>query len=46
MADAEPVLGDQLFGDFQYEIYGRGLGGERPRLPVAVLELEEAGRAR
>ncbi|HEY4427915.1 MAG TPA: lactate 2-monooxygenase [Solirubrobacteraceae bacterium] len=44
MADAEPVLEAQLFGNFQYEIYGRGLGGERPQLPVSVLDLE--GRAR
>src|SRR5690348_2136215 len=43
MADAEPVV-QELFGNFQYEIYGRGLAGERPRLPVAVLELEESAR--
>jgi lactate 2-monooxygenase len=44
MADAEPVLGEQLFGNFQYEIYGRGLAGERPKLPISVLELEERAR--
>jgi lactate 2-monooxygenase len=43
MSDAEPA-GGELFANFQYEIYGRGLGGERPKLPVAVAELE--GRAR
>jgi L-lactate dehydrogenase (cytochrome) len=43
MADAQPVL-QQLFGDFQYEIYGRGLAGERPRLPISVGELEDSAR--
>jgi lactate 2-monooxygenase len=43
MADAEPVL-QQLFGDFQYEIYGRGLAGERPKLAVSALELEARAR--
>jgi L-lactate dehydrogenase (cytochrome) len=43
MAEAQPVL-QQLFGDFQYEIYGRGLAGERPRLPISVGELEDSAR--
>ncbi|MEA2201627.1 MAG: lactate 2-monooxygenase [Solirubrobacteraceae bacterium] len=44
MADADPVLAEQLFGNFQYEIYGRGLAGERPKLPISSLELEERAR--
>ncbi len=28
------------FGDYYREIYARGLGGERPELPVSVAELE------
>ena len=34
----------QLFGNFQYEIYGLGLGGQTPKLPVAVGELEASAR--
>jgi isopentenyl diphosphate isomerase/L-lactate dehydrogenase-like FMN-dependent dehydrogenase len=30
----------RLLGDFQYEIYGRGLGGERPALPLSPAALE------
>lgn len=46
MADAEGQQGaaEQLFANFQYEIYGRGLGGERPALPIATKELEERAR--
>jgi lactate 2-monooxygenase len=43
MADADPAL-QELFANFQYEIYGRGLVGERPQLPVAALELEQRAR--
>jgi isopentenyl diphosphate isomerase/L-lactate dehydrogenase-like FMN-dependent dehydrogenase len=34
------------FGDFQIEVYGRGLGGERPELPVGYDELVELARER
>jgi lactate 2-monooxygenase len=44
MADPDPALAEQLFGNFQYEIYGRGLAGERPKLPISALELEERAR--
>jgi isopentenyl diphosphate isomerase/L-lactate dehydrogenase-like FMN-dependent dehydrogenase len=43
MADADPAL-QELFANFQYEIYGRGLVGERPKLPLAALELEQRAR--
>jgi lactate 2-monooxygenase len=43
VTDADPRL-EQPFANFQYEIYGRGLGGERPKLPIAVTELEERAR--
>jgi lactate 2-monooxygenase len=44
MDDADPALAEQLFGNFQYEIYGRGLAGELPTLPISVQELEERAR--
>jgi lactate 2-monooxygenase len=45
MTDTEPALEQQQpFASFQYEIYGRGLGGETPALPTSVAELEERAR--
>ena len=44
MSDIERVAREQLFASFQYEIYARGLGGERPQLPISVVELEERAR--
>jgi lactate 2-monooxygenase len=45
MSDADPaVQNQQPFGSFQYEIYARGLIDERPKLPIAVAELEERAR--
>jgi lactate 2-monooxygenase len=44
MSDAQAPVGEQLFADFQYEIYARGLGGERPALPIAAAELEQRAR--
>jgi lactate 2-monooxygenase len=32
------------FGNFQYEIYARGLAEERPQLPVSAAELQERAR--
>jgi lactate 2-monooxygenase len=40
MAENEEALTEQLFGNFQYEIYAQGLGGELPKLPVRYSELE------
>jgi lactate 2-monooxygenase len=34
----------QQFANFQYEIYGRGLGGETPPLPISASELQERAR--
>ncbi|HTU79093.1 MAG TPA: lactate 2-monooxygenase [Solirubrobacteraceae bacterium] len=34
------------FANFQLEIYGRGLAGEAPELPVAAAELQERARQR
>src|ERR1700722_7597037 len=45
MSDAQPETPQQPFANFQYEIYGLGLGGQRPKLPVAAGELEQAARA-
>ncbi|HWD10293.1 MAG TPA: lactate 2-monooxygenase [Solirubrobacteraceae bacterium] len=44
MSDAEAPVGEQLFANYQYEIYARGLGGERPPLPIAPAELEAGAR--
>ncbi len=34
----------QVFANFQFEIYGQGLGGQTPNLPVAAGELQERAR--
>jgi lactate 2-monooxygenase len=34
----------QLFGNYQYEIYARGLAGETPTLPLLAAELQETAR--
>src|SRR5882724_6120418 len=44
MSDAQAPVGEQLFADFQYEIYARGLAGERPALPIATGDLEQRAR--
>jgi isopentenyl diphosphate isomerase/L-lactate dehydrogenase-like FMN-dependent dehydrogenase len=44
MADAEPGPPGDALGNFQYEIYGRGLVGEKPALPVSISELEQRAR--
>ncbi len=41
MADGEELLREKLFGNFQNEIYARGLGGESPKLPISFAALEE-----
>src|SRR4029077_13760203 len=33
-----------VFGNFQYEIYARGLAGETPTLPVSAAERQERAR--
>ncbi len=43
-SDVEQALPEQLFANFQYEIYGRGLAGETPALPVATAALQERAR--
>lgn len=44
MIDPSPDPGATVYANFQYEIYGRGLGGEVPTLPVLTLELQERAR--
>jgi lactate 2-monooxygenase len=46
MSDHPTGEAAQPFANFQYEIYGTGLAGETPRLPVAVGALEAAARER
>ncbi|HST56439.1 MAG TPA: lactate 2-monooxygenase [Solirubrobacteraceae bacterium] len=45
MADPDVEQAVVVPANFQYEIYGRGLAGETPQLPVAVAELETRARA-
>ena len=42
VSDPQPTV----FANFQYEIYGRGLAGEVPALPVLATELQERARER
>ena len=44
MADAAPELQRALLADFEFEIYGRGLAGEVPRLPISTERLQERAR--
>jgi lactate 2-monooxygenase len=43
-ADTAPE--QQLFGNYQYEIYARGLAGETPTLPLLPAALEQSARER
>jgi lactate 2-monooxygenase len=43
MTDIEDAT-QELFGNFQYEIYMRGLAGETPQMPIAIDELEQRAR--
>jgi lactate 2-monooxygenase len=44
MSDADTQLQESPFGNFQYEIYARGLAGETPALPISAAGLEERAR--
>ncbi len=46
MSDPQSEHAAQPFANFQYEIYGTGLSGETPKLPVAAAALEAAARER
>jgi lactate 2-monooxygenase len=47
MADTEPAQQEQqVFANFQFEIYAQGLGGQTPALPINTRELEEHARER
>jgi L-lactate dehydrogenase (cytochrome) len=43
MADAEPAQ-QEVFANFQYEIYLQGLSGQTPKLPLDYRELEARAR--
>jgi isopentenyl diphosphate isomerase/L-lactate dehydrogenase-like FMN-dependent dehydrogenase len=45
MADVSPDLLADAYANFQFEIYALGLGGEAPKLPISVSELEQRARA-
>ncbi len=44
ITDAELVLPEQAFANFQYEIYAGGLAGETPSLPLLAADLQERAR--
>ncbi len=44
MSDSVPAVEAPVFGNFQYEIYARGLAGETPALPVSGIERQELAR--
>ena len=44
MADTAPELQRALLADFEFEIYGRGLAGELPRLPISTDGLQARAR--
>jgi lactate 2-monooxygenase len=44
MSDSSPDAERPVFGNYQYEIYARGLAGETPTLPVSTLEREVLAR--
>jgi lactate 2-monooxygenase len=44
MTDTAPDLQAEVFANFQFEIYARGLVGETPKLPVSVERLQERAR--
>src|ERR1700676_4628085 len=44
MTDLDRGLMGDLFGNYQFEIYGRGLEGKTPALPISALELQEQAR--
>src|SRR5882724_8846943 len=48
MADLDPAVLQKVkiapYGDFQHEIYKRGLEGERPQLPLTASGLEARAR--
>jgi isopentenyl diphosphate isomerase/L-lactate dehydrogenase-like FMN-dependent dehydrogenase len=45
MSDPDTGL-QELYGNFQFEIYGRGLAGETPGLPLSADALEDLARER
>jgi lactate 2-monooxygenase len=44
MTDVDPGVLGRAFGDYQLEIYARGLAGETPAIPVSMAELQERAR--
>ena len=46
MTDADPASPAQPFANFQYEIYARGLAGEKPELEITAAALEDQARER
>src|SRR5260370_21904513 len=44
MGDADTELQQSAFGNFEYEVYARGLAGETPALPISAAGLEERAR--
>ncbi|MGO9761673.1 MAG: lactate 2-monooxygenase [Solirubrobacteraceae bacterium] len=44
--EGDPAQQEQVFANFQFEIYAHGLGGQTPALPISASELEARARER
>ncbi|MGA2453236.1 MAG: lactate 2-monooxygenase [Solirubrobacteraceae bacterium] len=44
--EGDPAQQEQVFANFQFEIYAHGLGGQTPTLPISASELEARARER
>jgi lactate 2-monooxygenase len=44
MSDSRAAPPSRAFADYQFDIYERGVAGERPSVPVATRELEDRAR--
>ncbi len=42
--EGDPAQQEQVFANFQFEIYAYGLGGQTPKLPISAGELEARAR--
>src|SRR5580700_6227652 len=44
--EENPAQQQQVFANFEFEIYAYGLGGQTPKLPISAGELEAKARER
>ena len=46
MSEVPASLQADVYANFQLEIYGRGVDGQRPELPLVAAELEQRAKMR